>query len=79
MIFHTGDVVVFMSNGRAFKHGEIHVIYKCDYQGQGKFEYSTNRGAWFTVYDFKLVRRADKASFALLDKDIQEEDEGEEL
>lgn len=70
MIYHIGDVVKYVGNGRSWQKGKIHIIYSCDYCGRGTFEYSTNRGAWFNSDDFELVRRADEESFRELDISI---------
>ena len=69
--FYTGDVVKFVGKRQnSWRQNEEHIIHECNYQGDGNFQYSTNRGAWFSSSDFELVRRADKNSFAALDKDL---------
>lgn len=67
--FHTGDVVRYI--GTSWTKGQEHIIHKVDYCGGGRFQYSTSRGAWFTSKEFELVRKADKESFAALDKAIE--------
>ena len=74
--FSTGDVVIFVGTKQSsWRQNDIHIINECNYQGNGKFIYSTNRGAWFSASDFELIRRADKKSFATLDKDLLDEEE----
>lgn len=63
--FFVGDVVGYIGGG---SWSERHIISQADYRGGGHFSYATNRGAWFSDTDFKLIRRADKESFAELDK-----------
>jgi len=73
-IFQTGDVVKYVGKDTTFwRSGKEHIIYESSYMGDGIFEYSTNRGAWFSHNDFELVRRADKESLAQLDKDLEDE------
>lgn len=72
--FFTGDVVRYVGKSRTWLGGSgIHIIHETDYLGKGKFEYSTNRGAWFSANDFELVRKADADSFKELDSDLREE------
>lgn len=71
--FKTGDVVEYIGKDTSWDRGEMHIIYECEYQGRGRFEYSTNNGAWFKASDFKLVRLADKQSFKELDAMLKEE------
>lgn len=76
--FQTGDVVKYINpQNTVWKVGETHIIYEISYIGKNTFEYSTNRGAWFNESDFKLIRKADKKSFAQLDKDLEEEEDEE--
>lgn len=63
--FFVGDVVEYIGPRNWSKR---HIISDADYCGAGRFEYATDRGAWFTDAEFKLIRRADKESFAELDK-----------
>ncbi len=73
MNFQTGDVVKYIGKDSMFTKRTIHIINECHYIGKGKFEYSTNHGAWYTNKDFKLIRKADSKSFKQLDKDIEAE------
>jgi len=73
--FFTGDVVRYTGAASWIK-GQTHIIKEASYQGEGTFEYSTDRGAWFVDTDFTLIRRADRASFKELDKCILD-NEGE--
>ena len=73
--FSTGDVVMYV--GHRWAKNLHHIIYEVVYLGKGRFEYSTNRGAWFTSKEFALVRKADTASFAALDKSIDDKDDEE--
>ena len=68
--FQTGDVVEYIGPNNWSKE---HIIHEASYIGMGKFEYSTNKGAWFQEANFKLIRKADSQSFAQLDKDIDNE------
>ena len=71
--FFTGDVVNYVGKSRTWLGSGVHIIHKTDYLVKGIFEYSTNRGAWFSKNDFELVRKADVASFKELDSDLSEE------
>ena len=72
--FETGDVVQYLGKDTFWSRGDaIHIIHEVSYIGKGHFEYTTNQGAWFQASDFKLIRKADKASFKQLDKDLKEE------
>ena len=73
MNFNIGDVVRYIGKSNFWKQNQTHIINECSYQGGGDFEYSTNYGAWFSSTDFKLIRKADKNSFAILDKDLENE------
>ena len=68
--FQTGDVVEYVGKGTWSKK---HIIHEVSYMGKGKFEYSTNNGAWFSEDMFNLIRKADSRSFAQLDKDLDDE------
>lgn len=75
--FCIGDRVEYINkNSRSWRVGGEHIIANIQYMGNGLFEYSTNLGAWFDNDDFKLISRADKASFKKLDQDIFEDDDG---
>ena len=77
--FFTGDVVNYVGRSdRSWVIDETHIIHECEYNGTGIFSYSTNKGAWFSDRDFKLVRKADKLSFKELDLSLVHEDEDEE-
>lgn len=65
--FQTGDVVEYVGSHNWSKQ---HIIHEVSYEGSGQFSYSTNNGAWFQESDFKLIRKANKKSFAKLDKDL---------
>lgn len=71
--FKTGDVVEYIGKSTSWDKGDIHIIHECEYQGRGRFEYSTTQGAWFKASDFKLIRLADKQSFKELDDMLKEE------
>jgi len=72
--FFTGDLVSYQgSPERPWIVGEKHIIYECSYQGGGDFEYSTDKGAWFTAKDFKLIYRATKDTFKRLDDSFGED------
>lgn len=71
--FNTGDLVEFVGNSSFWEKGNQHIINDVSYEGGGSFSYSTNRGAWFKAKDFKLIKRADKATFRQLDKDLESE------
>ena len=71
--FFTGDKITYIGNSFPWKRGEQHIIYECKYCGQGVFEYTTNRGAWFDADDFELVHRATPKTFKELDKDLAED------
>ena len=72
--FQTGDVVKYVGPGNWSKE---HIIYKVVYQCRGRFDYTTNKGAWFVESDFELIRKADSQSLAQLDKDLFYEDDEE--
>lgn len=72
--FYTGDVVEYVGKSGVWKWGETHIIHDCEYEGQGTFKYSTNRGAWFEDNDFVLIRKADAESFKQLDEALFDED-----
>lgn len=76
--FYTGDVVKFVGKRQSsWRQNDEHIIHECDYQGGGNFQYSTNKGAWFSSSDFELVKKANKESLAKLDKDLLDEEEEE--
>ena len=68
--FQTGDVVKYVGPGNWSKE---HIIDRVVYQYNGRFDYTTNKGAWFVESDFELIRKADSRSFAQLDKDLNDE------
>jgi hypothetical protein len=73
--FNIGDVVNYVNKtDTSWKVGQTHVIHEVYYRGQGEFEYSTTRGAWFHENDFELVRKADKKSLKQLDKLVLEDE-----
>lgn len=75
MPFQTGDVVKYTGKHLPYnKKGKLHIIHNADYLGKGEFQYSTNKGAWYSESDFTLVRKADAASFKKLDEDLQNEE-----
>jgi hypothetical protein len=76
--FNVGDVVKYITKNGTWKYGALHVIVEVEYQGQGVFEYSTTRGAWFQDEDFELVRKADAESLAEIDAFFADE-YGDEL
>jgi len=71
MRYHIGDVVEYVGTDIWSKRHIIHEI--SHHEGDLSPVYSTNKGAWFTGEDFKLIRRANKKSLRKLKKDISAE------
>ena len=75
--FSIGDVVEYVGPPRHWTKGDVHIIAECQ-RYSGTTQYATNRGAWFTNDDFELIRKADEASFAQLEADLDDEMDDEE-
>ena len=66
-VFNVGDVVKITGGvNLQCKRDEQHIVEKTQFCSERGIIYATDQGAWFCAKDFKLIRKADSKSFAVL-------------
>lgn len=69
--FSIGDRVIYIGYGNISKHHIIcEIKFEANCDGVAYYEYSTNKGTGFLEEDFKLFRKASKASIKEVIKDL---------